>query len=341
MTQKLNRSIQGLVLLCATGMADMAFAQDSCLSQFYQQTPPVLLKQSLNKNTFSLCFSGFSVMYSGVSKTALWSAEHLTVARLSQKIKREDQFHEEEQVPEQFRATLADYRGSGYDRGHMSPNADMPTKTSQYDSFSLANMVPQAPKNNQEVWRKLEEATRSLVKKQKQEVYVVTGPVFTGQRLKTIGKGKVIVPTAVFKAIYMPKTGVVSAYYAPNNNSQQVQVVSVCKIEQQTGLNLFPQLSIDQKRKVYDLPLTSTDVKAGRTPALLETDQQSECGGPSASSDIHSLQQSFGQAVQEVTQQVTHDVAKTVTQDGDNFIKKLLKALLDSVLEFLLKLFKS
>ncbi|MHA3080698.1 DNA/RNA non-specific endonuclease [Acinetobacter sp. ANC 5502] len=337
MTQKLNHSIQGLVLLCAAAATGTVFAQDSCLSQFYQQTPPALVKQSLNKNTFPLCFNGFALVYSGVSKTPLWSAEHLTAVRLSQKIKREDQFHEEEQIPEQFRSTLADYRASGYDRGHMSPNADMPDKASQHDSFSLANMVPQAPKNNQEVWRKLEEATRSLVKKQKQDAYVVTGPIFTGQRLKTIGKGKVIVPSVVFKAVYMPKTGVISAYYAPNNNSQEVQVVSVCQIEQQTGLNLFPQLSVETKRKIYDLPLTTSDVQAGRVPALIGTDQNSQCATPSASSDIRSLQQSFGNAVQQVTQ----DIEKTVNQEKDNFIKKLFKALLDSILEFLLKLFKS
>lgn len=63
-------------------------------------------------------------------------------------------------------ALLSDYRGSGYDRGHMAPNGDMPNKESQSDSFSLSNMVPQAPKNNQEVWRKLEEATRAIVTKQ-------------------------------------------------------------------------------------------------------------------------------------------------------------------------------
>ncbi|MFX4408632.1 DNA/RNA non-specific endonuclease, partial [Acinetobacter baumannii] len=88
-----------------------------------------------------------------------------------------------------------------YDRGHMSPNCDMPTKDSQFDSFSLSNMVPQAPKNNQEVWRKLEDATRAVVTKQKQDAYVVTGPIFEGQRLKTIGRG-VIVPSAVYKAVY-------------------------------------------------------------------------------------------------------------------------------------------
>ena len=338
MTAFLHRHFQWLILVGATTAAGVTFAQDSCLSQFYQQTPPVLVKSSLQKNSFPLCFNGFNVMYSGASKTPLWSAERLTATRLSQKIKREDQFHEEEQIPEQFRATLADYRASGYDRGHMSPNADMPDKSSQYDSFSLANMVPQAPKNNQEIWRKLEEATRGLVKKNKQDVYVVTGPIFTGQRLKTIGKGKVIVPSAVFKVVYMPKTGVIGAYYAPNNNSQQVEVVSVCEIEQQTGLNLFPKLSVNVKRKIYDLPLSTTDLQANALPKLLKTDQKSECAEPSGTTaDLRSLQQSFDQAVQQTTDQVTQHVEKTVQQEGENWLKKLFEVLL----EFLLKLFKS
>jgi endonuclease G len=149
---------------------------------------------------------------------------------------------------------LSDYRGSGYDRGHMSPNADMSTKASQFDSFSLANMVPQAPKNNQQVWRELEEATRAIVTKQKKDVYVVTGPLFSGKKLKTIGRG-VIVPTAVFKAIYLPKHGIIGAYYAPNNNSLQVKVVSVCYLEEQLGMNLFPQLTEEQKRNTYKLPM--------------------------------------------------------------------------------------
>ena len=94
-------------------------ADSQCLSQFYREQPPFLQKESLNKNSYALCFNGFNVMYSGMSKTPLWSAEHLSPARLSQKIKREDSFHEETRVSAPHRAVLADYRGSGYDRGHM------------------------------------------------------------------------------------------------------------------------------------------------------------------------------------------------------------------------------
>ena len=66
----------------------------------------------------------------------------------------------------------------------------------------------------------------------------MTGPIFEGQRLKTIGRG-VIVPSAVYKAVYYPKTGAIGAYYAPNNNSQQVKVVSVCYLEEKLELTCF------------------------------------------------------------------------------------------------------
>ncbi|WP_324625400.1 DNA/RNA non-specific endonuclease [Acinetobacter sp. MD2(2019)] len=317
-----------------------------CLGQFYQETPPFLTKDSLTKKSYPLCFNGFNVMYSGVSKTPLWSAEHLTPERFSQRIKREDSFHEETQIPAEYRARLADYRASGYDRGHMSPNADMSDTASQSDSFSLANMVPQAPKNNQEVWRKLEEATRTMVKKNKQDVYVVTGPIFSGQRLKTIGNG-VLVPSAVFKAVYYPKTGVIGAYYAPNNNSQQVYVVSVCEIEDLTGINVFPSLNEQTKRKTYHLPLVMTDVKANAKVAYLNWDAKSQCAVDVADESLQALQKQFQPHSADSAASATgkesastSQIETKINEISGNWLHNLIKQLIEAILEFILKLLK-
>ena len=55
-----------------------ASSHDACLQQFYRDVPPLLTKESLKKDSYALCFNDFNVMYSGISKTPLWSAEFLT-----------------------------------------------------------------------------------------------------------------------------------------------------------------------------------------------------------------------------------------------------------------------
>ncbi|EZQ07149.1 DNA/RNA non-specific endonuclease [Acinetobacter sp. Ver3] len=344
-----NIVVKAVLGIVAAGSFAIAFGQEklssylpfsgsvnnsACLNQFYRQEPPYLIKESLSKDRYPLCFNGFTTMYSGVSKTPLWVAEYLNPDRLSQKIKREDSFHEETRVAEKHRALLSDYRGSGYDRGHMAPNADMPNKAAQYDSFSLANMVPQAPQNNQQIWREIEEATRAIVTKQKHDVYVITGPVYSGKKLKTIGRG-VIVPTAVFKAVYIPKTGAIGAYYAPNNNSLQMQVVSVCQLEEVLGMNLFPQLTSEQKRNTYKLPLKANQVKAQQAIEYSHWDAESQCAVDISTDQIKALQKEFSSQSVPVNTTATNQEAKIDEQAQDAIVKELVQALLQYLLQIL------
>lgn len=72
--------------------------------------------------------------------------------------------------------TLEDYKGSGWSRGHMAPAGNMPTAKAMAQSFSLANMVPQAAKHNGGVWAAtVEQATRKYVAHAGGDVYVHTG----------------------------------------------------------------------------------------------------------------------------------------------------------------------
>ena len=98
-----------------------------CSESFYGGVYPEFINTKLSNKTQALCMDGFAVMYSGVSRTPLWSAEYLDRKRLQQakEIDREDSFHEESRLPKSARASLSDYSGSGYDRGHLSPNGDM------------------------------------------------------------------------------------------------------------------------------------------------------------------------------------------------------------------------
>lgn len=214
---------------------------DDCQKQFYAQTQPAIAPQ-LTKDTYPLCFNGFSVMYSGVSKTPIWVAEYLTRQRLSyaKNLVREDNFHEEAQLPQVARSRLADYSGSGYDRGHLAPNADMSNKNSQYDSFSLANIAPQAPDNNRKTWVKIESKTRDLTN-QYGTSYVVTGTAFLSPQLKKINNN-VLIPTHFFKAVYIPSVNRAVVFMSPNDTSNQIETISLHELAKRTGVDAFPNL---------------------------------------------------------------------------------------------------
>lgn len=193
-------------------------------------------------------------MHSGITKTPIWSAEYLTKEKISAKLPRKDSFHPEDRLNKNERAELSDYARSGYDRGHMSPNADMGTITSQHDSFSLANIVPQDHNNNTGIWSAIEGATRHMANKEG-GVFVITGPIFKGDKLKAIGKDSVLVPTQIYKIVFSPKRQMGAAYLCDNAPGDNYKIVSIADIEAMVGINFFPKLSKSQKEKILELPI--------------------------------------------------------------------------------------
>ena len=267
--------IKAIVISFSILFSLTAWANDfrDCEQNFYKATAPDYLEQKLLNNSVPLCFNGFATLYSGLSKTPLWSAEHLTRDRLSQaeNIPREDSFHPESRLPSSMRAQLSDYKGSGYDRGHLAPNGDMANVDQQYDSFSLANIIPQSPENNRYLWRNIESVTRYLTKKHG-EVYVVTGVVFKGRKISQLNN-RVLIPTHVFKAVYIPSTGQAGVYYAPNDDSERVEIISIDELALRSGIDAFPSIAPNAKSEAMPLPVKVGDI-ADR--ADQPTDNQSE-----------------------------------------------------------------
>jgi endonuclease G, mitochondrial len=170
-------------------------------------------------------------------------------------LKRKNTFHAEEKLPESDRAELADYVRSGFDRGHLAPNGDMDSESAQHESFSLANIIPQHPKNNQRIWAAIEEAVRDYTEAEGQ-VYIVSGPMFEGESLKRLN-GRVLIPTSVYKAIYNPARKVAGAYVTRNAPGDTYETLSIAELEARIKINVFPSLPPEVKAARMDLPQPS------------------------------------------------------------------------------------
>lgn len=246
-------AVAGLALASA---AAPALAANACTQDFYAGEEP-----SSPHPSAVLCFSEYAVVVDGLLRDPVWSAEHLTAHQVQGAVgNRENRFHAESRIPETQRAELADYAGEkGFDRGHMSPVGDMDTPAAKFESFSLANMVPQSSVLNEGLWAGIEAQVRGLATRDG-EVWVVTGPAFAAQtplqaqpvQLPPL-KGRVAVPSMTWKAVYDPKLGA-AAYVALNDGSGKWVFTSITVLEGLIGFDPFPALPDAVKAKAADLP---------------------------------------------------------------------------------------
>ena len=227
---KLFRQFITLLVLLAPLSAHALF--EDCKDLFPNQQTPT--SQQIGRD---LCFDSFAIYYSPTDKKPIYTVEKLSREQLlTPHPRRSNQFYEEARLPFSERSTLSDYRGSGYDRGHNAPAGDMSNERSMAQSFSLANMMPQARQNNQGIWAKnVEEPTRLYVKRTAGDVYVFTGS--TGNS-GSIGKGRVTIPSHLYKLVYDPNKNLAWAYWVENTNEASMSPpISYQDLMQKTGIN--------------------------------------------------------------------------------------------------------
>ncbi|MBG6078245.1 DNA/RNA non-specific endonuclease [Polaromonas sp. CG_9.11] len=214
----------------------------ACRQFFARGRPPVVAPRPTNR---ALCYDAFAILHSGESKTAVFVAEKLNRASIADADeKRTNKFFSDARLRSAERATLDDYKGSGFDRGHMAPAGDMPTPQAMAQSFSLANMVPQASEHNRGVWaRSVEAATRKYAERATGNVYVITGPVYEPSIASSqgIGAGQVRVPKYLFKLVYDEDKNRAWAHWHLNNDATRgSKPISYAELVQRTGINFLP-----------------------------------------------------------------------------------------------------
>lgn len=227
------------LLVSNAALAVQEFSE--CRHFFINGTIPVI-QPSAHLRLRALCFSSFAILHSGRSRTPLYVVERLNKTSLTdaKENKRTNRFFADARLPRSERAELDDFKGSGYDRGHMAPAADMATAEAMAQSFSLANMVPQAPENNRKAWANIEKATRKYVMRASGDVYVITGPVFD-VRPESIGANQVWIPKYLFKLVYDPATQKSWVHWLENTDQAKPgKPISHEQLLERTGINFMP-----------------------------------------------------------------------------------------------------
>ena len=214
-------------------------------------------------------FDNFILSYDRRNRTANWVLEHLNREQISgEPIDRSTmEFFEDSSIHEYFRATNLDYKGSGYDRGHLAAAGNHRLDKKQCSqTFVLSNISPQVGKGfNRDMWNKLEKYCRYKANRS-DNLWVCTGPLYLPKRetdgklyvkYEVIGKNHVSVPTHFFKVLVIEQKGVfdLEAYVMPNTAIDDKTPlesfrVPVDTIERAAGLLFFQRIPRKQFRTI-------------------------------------------------------------------------------------------
>ena len=193
----------------------------------------------------------FVLSYAEAHEQAEWVAYELTPEEVRINIPRDGNFREDPNVPTGS-ASPDDYRGSGYDRGHLAPVGDMNfDPVAMEESFLMSNISPQNRSFNAGIWIRLENQVRDWSAEQG-GLYVITGPVLSStggtNAERSIGENQVTVPEFFYKVLLYERgsDSRMIGFVLPNRaNSGDLRafVEKVDNIEAYTGIDFFPTLT--------------------------------------------------------------------------------------------------
>lgn len=212
---------------------------------------------------------GYAFSYSEQHEQPLWVTYELTKQEVLTKVAKRKNNYRKDPLVNTGSAFLNDYRGSGYDRGHLAPAADMAwSGIAMSESFYLSNISPQDPGLNRGMWAQLEKNCRNWAVSHG-KVHIITGPLIRPNHA-TIGVNKVTVPQWYYKICVSVQDKKAIAFLIPNRKPQlglSGFIVTVDKLEEVTGLDFLNKLPddlenrIEAKSDARDWGLTATTYK--------------------------------------------------------------------------------
>ncbi len=200
---------------------------------------------------------GYSLSYNPEELIPHWVAWELNSEKLVERESRSDNFAPDPDLDPRAAVTTYEYKGSGWDRGHMCPAGDNRWHWKAMDeSFYMTNICPQSGSLNRGDWKELEEACRRWAAEE--PVYIVCGPIlYDTPKYGYIGHELDIrIPDAFFKVVLTGlqsgKPRAIGFIYKNEtcNNPMGKYVNTIDQVERITQLDFFSAMDDDVERRV-------------------------------------------------------------------------------------------
>jgi len=226
-----------------------------------------------------LANQGYMAGYSESRGSPLWVCYRLDKTDTDKAPPRPSGFKADNRT--ESRINSDDYTNTGYDRGHMAPNYGIGLvygAKAQRETFLMSNVIPQKPALNQGLWRNLEASAVLDLAREKDGLWVITGPVYTtGARIAgtdrrllpwtkksvyTTGAriaGTVEIPAACYKILVWDEDGLhAAAFMVPQGVDRSAKAqdfkVSIDEIEAATGFDFFAGLPDEVENELEGKP---------------------------------------------------------------------------------------
>ncbi len=257
-SNKNNRVIYSiLVLVCVVGfwLFENFYTPDTysegIVAGDKTEIPSLLLPSSTTGDLIT--HEHFMLSYNERYEQAEWLGYMLKKEHLTYDDRKRPYFIEDPKVKTKS-ADWRNYKGSGYDRGHLCPAGDRRFSEQAYnETFYTSNISPQDKDFNAGVWNRLEMQIRHWTKKYG-TLFVVTGGVLE-QGLKEIGEEDVDVPEYYYKIVARGEGGDLKLIGflmrgVESNKPLEKFTVSIDEIEKRTGIDFFEKLENQKEAKL-------------------------------------------------------------------------------------------
>lgn len=196
-------------------------------------------------------YEGYTVSYNEKLLIPNWVSYELTAEETDGPYSRSDKSFRQDESVMVRQADSYDYRNSGWSRGHMAPAGDFKwSDNAMWETFYFTNCCPQDQSLNAGQWNTLEQKVRSWARKYG-SVTVITGPIVEKDSNRTIGRNKVAVPDAFFKAVLAGGQAIAFVMLNHNHNANmQKCAMTVDSLEKITGFDFFSDLDDEDEKRI-------------------------------------------------------------------------------------------